>query len=161
MKMKTGNKGIELIKRHEGLRLKSYICPAGKWTIGYGHTRTAHNNLTITKEQAEDLLRSDLNITETAVTHIAKDLGLNQNQFDSLVSFAFNVGVGALRSSTLIRKIYADASEQEIREQFGRWIYANKKVLPGLVARRKDEADLYFEPVQKIGDLDPKEEKRV
>jgi lysozyme len=160
--MKTSNKGVELIKKHEGLRLTSYICPAGKWTVGYGHTRTAHNNLTITEKQAEELLRSDLEITETAVTHMTKDIGLNQNQFDSLVSFAFNVGVTALRNSTLMRKINADASEQEIREQFGRWIYADKKVLSGLVARRKDEADLYFEPIKtNIGNLDPKTEKRV
>jgi lysozyme len=156
--MKTSNKGIELIKKHEGLRLKSYVCPAGKWTVGYGHTRTAHNNLTITEEQAEDLLRSDLNITEAAVSIIAKKAALNQNQFDSLVSFAFNIGVGALRSSTLVRKIYADATEQDIREQFERWVYADKTILSGLVSRRKDESDLFFET---IGDLDPKTEKRI
>jgi lysozyme len=150
MMMKTSNKGIELIKKYEGLSLECYLCPAGKWTIGYGHTRTAYDNLIITKKQAEELLKSDLSITEAAVSVIAKKAALNQNQFDSLVSFAFNVGVGALLSSTLVRKIYADATEQDIREQFERWVYANKIILPGLVNRRKDEADLFFET---IGDL--------
>ena len=140
--MKISEKGLNLIKRHEGLRLKSYMCPAGKWTIGYGHTRTAKPDQYITEDTAEELLILDLDIACRAVESSLNNL--TQNQFDALVSFVFNVGSGNFRKSTLLKKIKANATEEAIREQFYRWVYANKNILGGLVKRRKDEADLYF-----------------
>jgi lysozyme len=140
--MKTSKKGIALIKKHEGLRLSSYICHAGHYTIGYGHVRTASANQHISQGLAEELLLQDLQFAEIAVNAVLTNL--NQNQFDALVSFTFNLGAAALKNSTLLKKIRANASEKEIRQQFVRWIYANDKPLPGLIARRSDEANLFF-----------------
>jgi len=141
--MKTSNKGIEIIKKHEGLKLKSYLCPASVWTIGYGHTKTAKQDQYITTQTADNLLKSDLSISESAVN---KELpNLTQNQFDALVSFVFNVGSGNFRKSTLLKKIKANATEEEIRNEFSRWNKGGGQILGGLVKRRLDEANLYFE----------------
>jgi lysozyme len=140
--MKTSEKGIALIKKHEGLRLSSYICPAGHYTIGYGHIRTASANQRISQSLAEELLLQDVHFAEIAVNSVLTNL--NQNQFDALVSFTFNFGATALKNSTLLKKIKANAPEKEIRQQFVRWIYSNDKPLPGLIARRSDEANLFF-----------------
>jgi lysozyme len=142
--MKTSQKGIELIKKHEGLRLRSYLCAAGHYTVGFGHTRTAAANLTISRQLAEDLLMQDLQFAEIAVS--SSGVLLNQNQFDALVSFAFNLGSTAFRGSSLLKKIRLNASEDEIRHQFSRWVHAKGKPIPGLIARRTDEANLYFLP---------------
>lgn len=140
--MKTSNKGIELIKRHEGFRANAYKCPAGVWTIGYGHTRGVNNGDVITKEQGERLLRQDLQEAEQAVN--SQGLVLNQNQFDALVSFVFNVGVGNFSRSTLLRKLKVNTNDAAISYEFSRWKHGGGKVLPGLVKRRKEEAELYF-----------------
>jgi lysozyme len=142
--MKTSNKGIELIKRLEGLKLKSYVCPAGHYTIGYGHTRTAAAYLTISRQLAEELLMQDLQFAEIAVN--SSGARLNQNQFDALVSFTFNLGPTAFKGSSLLKKIKSNASEADIRYQFSRWVHSKGKPLPGLIARRTDEANLYFSP---------------
>ena len=142
--MKTSQQGIELIKQHEGLKLKSYLCPAGIYTIGYGHTRTAAAGLTISRQLAEELLMQDIHFAEIAVN--SSGVILNQNQFDSLVSFAFNLGSTAFKGSSLLKKIKANASEDEIRYQFSRWVHAKGIPIPGLIARRTDEANLYFSP---------------
>jgi lysozyme len=141
--MKTSDKGLELIKKHEGLKLTAYKCPAGVWTIGYGHTRTAVSGIKITEWQAEELLKSDLRIAETIVNMSLKDQ-LNQKQFDALVSFVFNVGAGAFQKSTLLKRIKANQEEHLIRHEFSRWDKAGGKVLAGLVRRRQDEANMYF-----------------
>lgn len=140
--MKISNKGIELIKRHEGLVLKAYRCPADKWTIGYGHTLNVKSTDVINKEQAEYFLRQDVKSAESDVNR--EKLNLTQNQFDALVSFVFNLGVGNFKKSTLLRKVKANPNDPTIRGEFERWIYAGGKVLSGLVKRRKEEADLYF-----------------
>ena len=142
--MSISAKGLRIIEIYEGCKLKSYICPAGKWTVGIGHVRTAKPGMIITKEQAYDLLRSDLEISEASVKR--HNLNLNQNQFDALVSFAFNLGSTAFRGSSLLKKIRLNASEDEIRHQFSRWVHAKGKPIPGLIARRTDEANLYFLP---------------
>jgi lysozyme len=142
--MKTSQKGIELIKQHEGLRLNSYLCAAGHYTIGFGHTRTAAAYLTISQQLAEELLLQDVHFAEIAVN--TTGLFLNQNQFDALVSFVFNLGPTAFKGSSLLKKIRLNASEVEIRHQFSRWVHAKGKPLPGLIARRNDEANLYFSP---------------
>ena len=140
--MKTSNKGIELIKKHEGFRAKAYKCPADKWTIGYGHTINVKSTDVITKEQGEYFLRQDVGYAEKEVNKY--NLDINQNQFDALVSFVFNLGAGNFARSTLLRRIKAHPNDITIRREFVRWVYAGGKVLQGLVKRRKEEADLYF-----------------
>ncbi|WP_026473952.1 lysozyme [Alkaliflexus imshenetskii] len=140
--MKTSEKGVQLITTHEGLKLNAYVCPAGVWTIGYGHTRTAKQGMTITKQRAEELLKDDLQTAENAVNN--QLLRLSQNQFDALVSFVFNVGPGNFRKSTLLSMIKLNANNPLIADEFMRWHKGGGRVLPGLVKRREDEANLYF-----------------
>lgn len=141
--MKTSNRGIELIKKHETLKLEAYKCPAGILTIGYGHTRSVVKGLVITESLALELLKQDLANAEYAVNR--ERLKLNQNQFDALVSFVFNLGIGNFQKSTLLRKIKLNPDDVSIKDEFARWVYANGVVLPGLVKRRKEESNLYFE----------------
>ena len=140
--MKTSDKGIEFIKRHEGLRLKAYQCPAGVWTIGYGSTGGVRPGDVITEAQAEKLLKQDLKTAEDEINkHL---LPLKQHQFDSLASFVFNVGIGSFRRSTLLKRLKMDVNHPDIVNQFNRWVYGGDKILPGLVRRRKEEANLYI-----------------
>jgi len=141
--MEISQKGIDLIKRFEGCRLSAYKCPAGILTIGYGHTGSdVHPGMTITQNEADMLLKMDLVIHCNNVNNLVK-VPLTQNQFDALVSFDFNVGYGALKTSTLLRllnnKDYKGASEQ-----FGRWVWGGGRILPGLVNRRKAEKELFI-----------------
>jgi len=140
--MKINQKGIDIIKKYEGLFLASYICPGNVWTIGYGHTKTAKRDMTISEEQAESLLKQDLEQFEKNIASLK--LPFNDNQFSALVSFAFNVGFGNLSSSTLLKKARINVNDATIRDEFARWNKAGGKVLNGLIARRKSEADLYF-----------------
>lgn len=142
IEMKTSKNGIDLIARHEGLRLKAYRCPAGILTIGYGHTGNVREGQTITEDYAKYLLASDLSTAENAVNR--QNLNINQNQFDALVSFVFNVGSGNFLKSTLLKKIKVNPNDTLIAAEFDRWNKAAGKVLPGLVKRRLDEAKLYF-----------------
>ena len=140
--MKTSPKGIALIKEFEGLRLKAYKCPGGVWTIGYGHTADVKPGMVISEAQAEDYLIADL----IAFEKYLNDLGLviNQNQFDALVSFIYNVGTGNFYSSTLLRKVRANPQDNSIMDEFLRWVYSKGRVLPGLQRRRLREMKLYF-----------------
>ena len=140
--MRISRTGIELIKAHEGLRLAAYICPSGVPTIGYGHTYNVKMGDRITEEQAEKFLIDDLAVAEREVNRYG--LNLTQNQFDALVSFVFNVGVGNFRSSTLLKRLKANPNDPDIANQFKKWVYGGGKVLPGLVRRREEEAKLYF-----------------
>lgn len=137
----TSKTGIDLIKEFEGCKLLAYRCPADVWTIGYGHTRTAREGLKITQERAEALLREDLLEFEKGVNQ-AVTVPLKQHQFDALVSFAFNVGLGNFQRSTLLRLVNAEQWEHAA-SQFGRWIFADQKVLPGLKRRRMSEKSLF------------------
>ena len=141
--MEISQNGINLIKNFEGCRLTAYKCPAGVWTIGYGHTgQNVHAGLKITQEQAEKYLKDDLIVQCNNVTKLVK-VPLTQNQFDALVSFEYNVGYGALAGSTLLKflnnKKYNDAAAQ-----FGRWVYAGGKKLVGLERRRAAEKELFL-----------------
>ena len=139
--MQISERGLDLIRRFEGLRQGAYRCPAGIWTIGYGHTGPdVRKDLTISKEEADALLRADVARFEAGVRRIAG--ACTQGQFDALVSFAFNLGLGALMSSTLLRKHKA-GDRDGAAEQFGRWVHAGGRKLPGLVRRRAAEAALY------------------
>lgn len=138
--MKTVNKDI--VKEFEGLRLETYKCPAGVWTIGYGHTRGVIPGDVITEAEAEALLAEDLEDSEDAVRAFV-NVELNQNQFDALVSFVYNLGSGNFNSSTLLRKLnngdYLGAANE-----FNRWNKAGGVVLSGLVRRRNAEANLFI-----------------
>lgn len=141
--MKISNQGIEFIKRHEGLILQAYLCPANVWTIGYGHTLGVKSGQVITPQQAEQYLREDLKGAERSVNTMVKVV-INQNKFDALVSFVFNLGTGNFQSSTLLKRINGNPADTDIANQFERWVFAKGVKLPGLVKRRKEESDLYF-----------------
>ena len=140
--MKTSHKGIALIKEFEGLRLKAYKCPGGVWTIGYGHTAGVKPGMVISEAQAEEYLKADLIAFERYLNGLG--LALNQNQFDALVSFIYNVGTGNFSSSTLLRKVRANPQDNSIMDEFLRWVYSKGRVLPGLQHRRLAEMKLYF-----------------
>lgn len=141
--MKTSQKGVDLIRHFEGLSLKAYKDSVGVVTIGYGSTGPqVQMGQTITESQAETLLLKDLSRFEKGVADLVK-VPLNQNQFDALVSFSFNLGLGNLKSSTLLRKLnsmdYAGAANE-----FERWNRAGNKVLAGLTRRRLAEKELFL-----------------
>ena len=143
--METSSKGIELIKQHEGCRLRAYKCPAGVWTVGYGSTRGVNQWTEITRQEAEVRLREDLRTAERTVEKVRYlQPRLAQCQFDALVSFVFNVGSGNFEKTTLRKKVLANPADRCIRDEFLNWIHANGKPLEGLRKRRKDESELYF-----------------
>lgn len=148
--MRTSQSGINMIKSHEGLRLRAYQCPAGVWTIGYGSTYAVTQGLEISEADAEGRLRRDLRTAERAADRLVQ-VDLSQGQFDALVSFTFNLGAGALESSTLLRKLNAGDYEGA-QAEFPRW--RNARVngvltpLPGLVRRRADEAALFASGIE-------------
>ena len=142
--MNISQKGIDLIKNFEGCRLTAYRCPANILTIGYGHTGSdVVMGQKITQEQAEKLLKSDLLVHCNNVSRLVK-VPLTQNQFDALVSFEFNVGYGNFASSTML-KLLNQKKYREAAAQFDRWVYANRKVLAGLVKRRAAEKNLFLQ----------------
>ena len=140
--MKTSPKGIALIKEFEGLRLKAYKCPGGVWTIGYGHTAGVKPGMVISEAQAEEYLTADLIASEKYLNNLR--LAINQNQFDALISFIYNVGTGNFSRSTLLRKVRANPQDNSIMDEFLRWVYSKGRVLPGLQRRRLAEMKLYF-----------------
>lgn len=142
--MRINNKGLELIKKYEGCRLLAYKCPAGVWTIGYGHTADVKSGMAITKYDAERLLLQDLKRFEEGVEALVK-VPLTSNQFSALVSFAFNCGLSALRSSTLLKKLNVGDLNGAAREIL-RWDKVNKKPVEGLTKRRKEEQQLFLTP---------------
>lgn len=140
--MRTGQRGINLIKQHEGLRLEAYRCPAGVFTIGYGHTAGVRRGDVIEAQRAEQLLAEDLGESEAVVNRECP--GLSQNRFDALVSFVFNVGTGNFLKSTLLKCVKANPENVNIRYEFSRWTRSKGVELAGLMRRRRAEADLYF-----------------
>lgn len=146
---KLSPKGLELIKQFEGLKLKPYLCPASIATIGYGNTyypngqKVKLSDPAITQEKAEELLKFLLVSYEKAVDSFCRD-DISQHQFDSLVALCYNIGVGALQKSTLIKKVNANPKDVTIADEFLKWNKANGRVLVGLTRRRQAEANLYF-----------------
>ena len=147
--MKTSKIGLELIKKYEGLEISPYLCPANVPTIGYGATyypngdKVKMTDNVITESYAEILLLTMLTRYEEGVERYVQ-VEVNQNQFDALVSFAYNLGLGALKSSTLLKRVNANPCDENIIYQFNRWTKAGGVELSGLVKRRKEESILYF-----------------
>ena len=144
--MKMSAAGLDTVKEFEGLRLKADKCPAAVWTIGYGHTSAAGSpivtsDLEITLEAAEEILKKDMGQYEDGVSKYVK-VDLNQGQFDALVDFAYNAGVGALAKSTLLKKVNAGKFD-EVPAEFMKWTKGGGKELPGLVRRRRAEVKLW------------------
>lgn len=145
--------GLKIIENSEGLALKAYLCPANVWTIGYGHTKGVKQGDTCTIEQARAWLMEDCVEAEKAVHRLVK-VPLNQNQFDALVSFCFNVGADedadtiaeGLGDSTLLRKLNS-GDYVGCAGEFPKWVNAKGRVLPGLVTRRKAEQTLFTKPI--------------
>jgi lysozyme len=141
--MQMSPEGIDaLLKKFEGCKLKAYRCPAGICTIGYGHTSAAgapevKDGMLINQKQADEILRRDLIKYETAVFGMVQQ-PLTQHQFDTLIDFAYNAGVGALKSSTLLKKVNA-AQFDDVPAELMKWTKGGGKVLPGLVRRRQAE----------------------
>jgi lysozyme len=145
---------LPLIKKSEGLRLIAYPDPAtgGKpYTIGYGATYYENGSPIlsgdkITKAQAEKLLQFHAGKAKETVKKLVKS-NINPNQEAALISLVFNIGEGNLAKSTLLKKINKDSKDPSINEEFKKWVYANKKIFPGLVGRREEESKLFFKPI--------------
>ena len=134
---------LQKLMEMEGLRLEAYEDAAGVPTIGYGHTKNVRMGDRISEYWAKEMLREDIEEAEWQV----KELGVakTEGQLDALVSFVFNLGIGRLNTSTLLKVIRNGGSMQQIKKEFKRWVYAGGKQLPGLVKRREWEAKRFFE----------------
>lgn len=139
--MRLNDVGLALLKTHEGLRLKAYLCPAGVLTIGHGHTGNVTPLQQITMQEAQQLLVKDVTRFEDGVSRYVS-VSLNENQFSALVCFAFNIGLGAFAGSTLLNLLNRGWTTQ-VPAQLMRWTKARGVELPGLVARRRAEAELW------------------
>lgn len=142
---KIGQAGLNLIKQFEGCRLTAYQCSAGVWTIGYGHTAGVHKGMKITQAQADEYLKQDVAKFEKYINNLSYvpfTAQLNQNQFDALVSFAFNLGQGN------VKKMCTGRTINQIPSAMQQYCKAAGKTLPGLQRRRKAEAALYNKKVE-------------
>lgn len=140
--MKTSETGLNLIKKFEGFRAEAYKCPAGVWTIGYGHTNGVKKGMIIDELKAGTFLSIDVQKYEYAINTSVK-VKLNQNQFDALVSFVYNVGTGAFKKSTML-KFLNEKHFPLAAGQFDRWNKVKGVVCQGLVNRRKSEKELFL-----------------
>tara|TARA_B100000475_G_C14974884_1_gene305627 strand:+ start:20 stop:463 length:444 start_codon:yes stop_codon:yes gene_type:complete len=139
--MKCSKEGLALIKKFEGCRLESYRCSANVLTIGYGHTGGVLETDVITQDDADKLLEEDIAKFEKYVDDNVT-VELNQSQFDALVAWTFNLGVGNLRQSTMLRKLN-EGDYQSVPSEMNRWNKAGGKTLDGLIRRRKAEGLLF------------------
>lgn len=163
--MKIGQKGIDLIKKWESLKLKSYLCSAKVWTIGWGHTKGVKPNQVCTREQADKWFMEDVTLFETFVNkYFSQALNkLTQNQFDALVSLCYNIGPGNLYKSPVLKGVLIDPNDSKIASYFLKHIFVNAtrnghdddgdglidepgevSKIQGLINRRNDEIKLYF-----------------
>lgn len=137
--MNIGNKGLDLIKSFEGCRLSAYKCPAGVWTIGYGRTNGVYEGMTITQDQADNMLREDVKYYADAVDRYQSRFNFTQEEFDSLTSFTYNCGVGSLQAV-----MSCCNTKQEIAEECKLYNKGGGVVLAGLVRRREEEYKLFM-----------------
>ena len=143
--MNVSQNCVELIKHFEGFEDTAYLCPANVWTIGYGRTRNVKEGDRITEPQAERDLLEELEEFKHQVLHSVK-VELTQNELDALTSWTYNLGVGNLNSSTLLKKLNA-GSKDEVPAEMLRWNKAGGEVLAGLTKRREAEAELWAKEV--------------
>jgi lysozyme len=147
--MKVSNKLIQMLKHHEGVRSKPYRCPAGLWTVGVGHligdgkSLPESWNKTFTQEEIDGILKRDLNRFELGVSKMLPNVRLRQCEFDCLVSFAFNLGLGTFQRSTL-RQALLRGDKEAAMESLMKYCRAGGKVLRGLENRRKDEKAMFL-----------------
>jgi len=139
--MKPSQECIDMVKHFEGFEDTAYLCPANVWTIGYGRTKNVKEGDKITEPQAERDLQEELQEFGAQVLGVV-DVSLLQNEFDALTSWTYNLGVGNLSSSTLLKKLNA-GDKDSVPSEMLRWNKAAGKVLAGLTARRQAEADLW------------------
>lgn len=137
--MVTSEKGLNLIKSFEGLKLTAYRCPAGKWTIGYGHTKGVKKGMYISEEVATHFLIEDVQRVEPVINSYNDIYHWTQNEFDALASFAFNCGIGNLKK--LLK--YGQRTKSQIADAILLYNKANGRVLRGLIRRRKAERELF------------------
>lgn len=148
--MKISKKGLDLIKQFEGFRSKPYLDVGGVPTIGYGTTHYVNGRKVtmedhdISEEVAEELLRTEVNAHYAPAVDTYLQVPVSQDQFDALVSFTYNIGVQGLKGSTLLKKINSKASDDEIADEFMKWIYVDHKPNTGLMNRRTKEKELYL-----------------
>ena len=141
--MKISEKGLDLLKSYESLRLTAYRDSGGVLTIGWGHTKGVKEGDTCTLAEATQFLLDDVAEAEKAINK--QNLNLNQNQYDALVSFVFNVGADAFKKSTLLKELKKNPNNQDnIKREFRRWNIDNGKIVDGLINRREKEINLYF-----------------
>lgn len=136
---KPSDELVRKVKEFEGLRLKAYYCPAGYQTIGYGHRTTSRDKTVLTVAEATQLLKDDLTKAGDSVN--ALDVCKTQGQYDALTDFVFNLGIGKLKQSTLLKLVKYTAPTHLIQKEFKRWVYAGGNVMPGLVTRRAWDAE--------------------
>ena len=141
--MKASDLLIGKIKEFEGFSNTAYRCAAGVWTCGIGHVKGVTPTTRCTRQEAERWLRRDLAPIEAYLNTIPEVD--TQGRFDACADFCYNLGLGAFKDSTLLKKIKAGAPTEEIQAEFKRWVYAKKKVLKGLVKRREWEARRWAE----------------
>lgn len=143
----VSQEGLDLIKEFEGLKLEAYKCPAGVWTIGYGHTKGVKQGQTITVEQAEELLKEDLKDAQKWVSLAFSGLDISQHMYDACVSLAFNIGSDNFNRSTLKRFIvlgeYKSAANEFLRWNKARNAAGDLVALDGLTRRRRAEKRLF------------------
>lgn len=137
--MNISERGLNLIKSYEGCRLTAYRCPANVLTIGWGHTKNVYEGMSITQDEADRLLVEDVQVYANAVNKYVSKFNFNQNQFDALVSFAYNCGVGSLDSVCSCNTL------DEIRAELPLYVNGGGVRLPGLVRRRNEELALFNE----------------
>lgn len=151
--------GIDLIKSFEGLKLTAYVCEAGRWTVGYGHTgKDVYKGVKITESYALNLLYRDISVFEKTINNL--DVNLSQNEFNALVSLVFNIGRENFRTSTIKKLLLVHADKSRIAQEFVKWKYVSKYrkdpdtnqlikyyvVSQGLLNRRKKEQSLFLTP---------------
>ncbi len=152
MNFNVSQNGLNLIKSFEGFRGSPYLDIVGVPTIGYGTThypngiKVTLQDSDISETQGEQFLTAELFNFISGVNSLIHS-SINQNQFDALLSFSYNLGVQSLRTSTLLKKINLDPSDATIKDEFLKWDHAGGKVSGGLLRRRQAEADLYFLPL--------------
>lgn len=138
--MKTSRKGVDLITKYEGFSSTVYLCPAGYETIGYGHQTFGKPFSEISIEQARELLATDLIEREDNLNKL--NLDLNQNQFDAVISFIYNLGFGVFLKSTMY-KLLKSREHSLAAKEFIKYVYSKGKKLAGLIKRRQSEQSLF------------------